>query len=537
MLKYFYSRLPLRLKRMIRNSSPARPRFKNSNKIKKEILSRNNNNCDILIATNIGGNWPLISGDLAIGLGFIELGYNVKFVLCDKVLDACQLCEYTNLRENEFIESGPRNRLCNSCFDPSRKLLESLGLQVIRLSQYLSLMNECVRFNDVQSDIIEIAKSGYIRYFAKGSMNDNSKEEKVIFDKFKSAAEISYSAYLKLLSVEKPQLVIAHHGIYVPQGSVVSASKKLGIPIVTWLASYRSGTLLFAEGDTYHRTLPAERLDDFNFEYGQEQRDKVLRYLVDRETGANDWISFSTSSEKDRCIFEALELDRNKKTILMLTNVMWDANIHFNKNIFDNMSDWLFKTLEFIQEHEELQLVLRIHPAEVTGTIPSREKAADIIRHRFPKLPDNVRIVEPTNLNIGTYQLIEQTNCSIIYGTKAGIEIAARGKNVVVVGDAWCRNKGFTLDPKDEQQYYEILLSEQLYKPLADNKIELALKYAYYIFFIKMVRIDTLKPLSNFAPFVIDFQHKYLAEIRRDTNLISVLRDLQNKYLGPVIGR
>ena len=78
----------------------------------------------------------------------------------------------------------------------------------------------------------------------------------------------------------------------------------------------------------------------------------------------------------------------------------------------------------------------------------------------------------------------------LIYSTKTGIEAASREK-VVVAGEAWIRNKGFSYDATSKENYQKILEEINCEDDLSHEK-ELALKYAYYIF-RRMIRLDKIK--------------------------------------------
>ncbi|MGO8381610.1 hypothetical protein ACC745_39445, partial [Rhizobium ruizarguesonis] len=52
-----------------------------------------------------------------------------------------------------------------------------------------------------------------------------------------------------------------------------------------------------------------------------------------------------------------------------------------------------------------------------------------------------------------TYSLCEGSNAVIIYGTKTGVEMTAKGIPVIVAGEAWIRNKGLTLDADTPENY------------------------------------------------------------------------------------
>ena len=67
------------------------------------------------------------------------------------------------------------------------------------------------------------------------------------------------------------------------------------------------------------------------------------------------------------------------------------------------------------------------------------------------------------------------------------------GKKVVVAGEAWIRNKGFSYDAESKDDYLSILQTINLNKDLDEEKKQNALKYAYHVFFRRMIEISSIK--------------------------------------------
>jgi len=104
-------------------------------------------------------------------------------------------------------------------------------------------------------------------------------------------------------------------------------------------------------------------------------------------------------------------------------------------------------------------------------------------------LPQNVFIIPPES-KISTYDVMEKCNAVIIYGTKTGVELAARGIPVIVAGEAWIRNKGITIDASSEDEYFEILDKLPLNYKLSAESTQRAIKYAYHFFYRRMIPIE-----------------------------------------------
>ena len=75
---------------------------------------------------------------------------------------------------------------------------------------------------------------------------------------------------------------------------------------------------------------------------------------------------------------------------------MWDAQLHYPQNAFDDMWDWLVTTIRHFQARPELQLIIRVHPAELRGHIQSRQPIAEEVLAALRAVPGMIeaRVVE-----------------------------------------------------------------------------------------------------------------------------------------------
>ena len=83
---------------------------------------------------------------------------------------------------------------------------------------------------------------------------------------------------------------------------------------------------------------------------------------------------------------------------------------------------------------------------------------------------------------------------AIIWATKTGLELAALGLPVIVAGEAWVRNKGFTMDAGSADEYFKILDRLPTRSRLSPDMIQQARKYAYHFFFRRMIPLGFLQP-------------------------------------------
>jgi hypothetical protein len=480
----------------------------------------------VLVATSVGAFLPgnVLESVLSVALTLRKA--RVEVLLCDECLPACLDCHtHWFPKTTDFVNRGPQSRLCASCYPPSKKMYEDLGFHVegmgkwIRPSDHDELNKIKTRsladlrgHRDQGLAVGEHALAGALRFFARATLEGEPQGE-AVFRRYFEAAFLSARAVRRLLMEKKIDRVVFNHGIYVPQGLIGEAARSLGIPVVNWNPAYRKKCFIFSHGDSYHHTLMSEPISTWNnLVLTPDQERKLDDYLQSRWYGTQDWIWFHENprfTEED--IRRAIRADPTKPWIGLLTNVLWDAQLHYPANAFPTLLDWLFLTIDYFAGRPDMQLIIRVHPAEIRGTLPSRQRITDELRRRGKPLPPNVFLVGPES-PVSTYALMERCDSVLIFGTKTGVELTSRGKPVIVAGEAWIRGKGLTHDARSPSHYRELLDQLPFGKPLPAEQTRLARVYAFHFFFRRMIPFSFMEPRVGDPPFQIpsDFRLEWL---------------------------
>lgn len=469
----------------------------------------------ILIATDVGLHFGASRLDSLLAVALTLRGARVDALLCDAALPACMIGDVSWYADvGRYAKQGPQADFCASCYAPAAAAWQKLGIDPIRLSSLIDADDrrqaaewadrlggdgEALRVDPLGDQ----ALAGALRFFARSTLEDTP-EARAVLRSFLVAAHLSHAAAAKLVAREGYDAVVLHHGIYVPQGPVLAAARDKGVRIVSWNVGYRRRSFVFSHGDSYHFTMidePPERWEGLDL--SDAWRAELTRYLDSRRHGDQDWIVFGRNARFDAPAYlreRGVALDR--PIFLALTNVAWDAQLHYPTNSFASMGEWLVETVKWFAARPELQLVIRVHPGEITGSMPAREKAADILAAAFPALPANVLVVGPDD-PISTYALIEAARATIIYATKAGIEVAASGRPLLVAGDAWTRGKGISVDADNADDYRRRLAELVEARQPDAAATERAQRYAFHYFFRRMIPLAATEPASGWPPFAL----------------------------------
>ncbi len=291
----------------------------------------------------------------------------------------------------------------------------------------------------------------------------------------------------QLLGSAAYDVVIIPNGSILEFGAVYRTANHLGVPIVTFEFGEQRERLWLTQNGEVMRQDTSEMWRVRGGIPLTSHEEDTIRALFDARTHGNLWKNFKRqwqtgSSRGARAALQVLDLDPEKPIALLCTNVVGDS-LALNRQIFtDGMADWLSITARHLSETRDTQLIVRVHPGELLG---AGHPSVRIIDEVLPELPDHVRVIPPES-EINTYDLIELAHVGLVYTTTVGLEMVMSGVPVIVAGQTHYRDKGFTYDPKNLEEYVRLLdgIPEQKTAlPLEEGQVDLAWRYAYRFFF------------------------------------------------------
>jgi hypothetical protein len=467
----------------------------------------------VLCATSVGSHSLVCLIDSVVGMGLLLRGARPHVLLCDGALPACEACAYAPFPSlSEFARRGPQGLLCPSCFGSGNSLFQPIPLPVHRYRDFVSPgeieaaiadvaswpLEYCFTFERDGLMLGEQARAGTIRFFGKALLDAEPPDLlRAAAQRYAAGAIVAAQVAERIFADIRPDVVVCHHGVYVPQGVLGEVARRDGVRVVNWGPSYRAGTVIYSHGDTYHRTLvdePVGLWEDRPLSRAEEHQ--LMTYLAQRRLGKGDWSWITPDAalrpelqEREQLLRE-LALDPEQPIFGLLTNVLWDAQLYYEGHAFENMLDWLWATLDHFVAHPELQLIVRVHPHEVKAG--NRQPVGPEITARYPDLPSNIKVI-PYDHPFNTYALMSLCRAVFIYGTKTGVELAPLGIPVIVAADAWIRNKGITLDASSRDEYDAILARLLDVRELDYATIERARRFAFHYFFRRMIPLKAIE--------------------------------------------
>jgi len=475
----------------------------------------------VLFATSTGGHRSGNITESALAAALVQRGVEADVLLCDHALSGCVLSEYQYVKEDnikKFIDKGPAGvGLCEGCFSCANRMFKDVGINVHYYSKLVDAekkqealkISQEVAYEDIKSyqyskyDIGEHAMAGALRFLCIGDLEGQDHAEEILRSYF-HASLITMFAMEALIHKYNYDSIVFFHGIYVPHGVIGEVARKNNVHVVNWNTAYRQKRFIFTHDDTYHQTLQYEPVENWeDMEWNKELEDQIVSYLDSRESGSRDWQQFNENANPSlELAVKEIGIDFSKPTIGLLPNVVWDAQLHYKSNSFKNLIEWTIQSIEYFTKRPDLQLLIRIHPAEIKRYSKSRQPLTKEIEDAFSELPPNIFIVPPES-KISTYTVMDQCNAVLIYGTKTGVELTSRGIPVVVAGEAWIRNKGFTFDATTPEEYFKILDQLPFKDRMSKQDITRARKFAYHFFYRRGIYLPFMEKSKDSMTFTL----------------------------------
>lgn len=465
----------------------------------------------VYFLTMLGGHVHNVSVEIILAWGLKQRGHEVYFIIDDQTFP---------ITEEKIINHEQRwDNISAHSYYFGLNYIRSCGLSVLTVSNII----DSDQHRDI-SEFTSIVEASLLKHYKVGLIKEHLPqlaEKKAMLMESARIGSLIGDYLLK----QKPDRVIMSHGIYTSWGPAFQILNKANIPIITYGRGIKANTKKYnwnTTGDWWDIKEEWERIKLIPL--SETQLQNITRYLKTRVNHSEDVMvyNFGGVEERERTI-ERFNLDIYKTTYTLFTNVLWDAASAQREIAFANPVEWVFETIEWFRIHPEKQLIVKIHPAEkVIGT---NQPFAQLILERI-KLPLNVRLIKPEE-EVNSWSIYKVTDLGLVHTSTVGMELSLLGIPCVVVSHTHYRDKGFTIDINNKQEYFDFIESFKPNQEMMSFKKILAERY-FYILFEKYQLpfnfFDERKSLNT-----LSFNFDNINSLVNDSTFSMILSNIENK--------
>jgi hypothetical protein len=466
----------------------------------------------VLLVMSFRGWSTHVVTEAVVADAFRVRGWRVVNATCGGRLPVCDVAP---------IHSAPPMP-CHSCRAYATGALEAAGLDPVTLSDLVDVravrlaarsltgrlesVADCASFTYGGLSLGELVRTSVAWFLSRGTVREDV-ETLRIYRAFLVSGIVLQRAFTRLLDRVRPDRVLLLNGAFFAERILAELADQRGVVVTRYEKGFLTDSVLVSRwrrgvddldpGDDAWAAARDAPLSD-------GQRASVETYLGERVRGGRTFDNlWSHRIEELAEIRDKLGLREGRPLVGLFTNILWDSATQEKDTGFGSMAEWLVETVRWAEGHPKVDLVVRIHPAEVRlANHVSREPMQDLIAEALPRLPPNVRVIPPESA-ISSYALIEMCSVGLVYTSTMGLEMAARGVTVICGAAAHYGRRGFTVDP-DTADGYRAALDRAVDMPEGaterERRRELALRYVHLFFFRFHQMLDVVHEEARSRP-------------------------------------
>jgi len=422
-------------------------------------------------------------------------GAEVEYVLCDGLYTDCD-------QFWEVVAPRPSNA-CALCQADVTRLVAEMGMDYRWLGRYLNTdeAREAKRWaaSLAPSELLT-ATYGEWRVGEWVRMSVQSHFRRNDIDVSNPAIERGMRSYVysgliacfaldRLLAEFAPDVFVVFNGRQSSTRVALELARGRGIRVVLHERGLRPETLTLVENVSCTSLEPIRTCwrQWGDVPLTRDELEDVVRLMAAREHGRDlGWAALSAPLQPLDEVRARLGLRADKPTWVLFTSsddeIAGDVDY---ASRFASQREWIERTIEHARCNEQIDLVIRVHPN--TGSRRStgaNRVQLEEMRRLGENLPPNVRMIDPDE-EISAYSLMDLCSVGLVWVSTAGLELACKGKAVVVAAGNRIAGTSFVHTIADGSRYEETLDS-LLRLEVAAVSAEIkrrALRFAYCLFF------------------------------------------------------
>jgi hypothetical protein len=309
----------------------------------------------------------------------------------------------------------------------------------------------------------------------------------------------------RLLDELQPESVLFNERNYATEGPLSDLALERGLNVIQFVGGFEDDSLVFKRYTAATKGLHPRSLSDESWPAvaampWTPERDSELdadfSHHYDGTTFVARLNQAGTRTASRDEIVRRLGLDPGRKTAVVFSHILWDANMFYGRDLFADQEEWFVETVRAACENERVNWLVKLHPANVwklrrdgfTGELDELRA----IRLEIGELPAHVHVLPPQT-DISTRSLFDCIDFGVTIRGSVGFELPCFGVPVLTAGTGFYSGRGFTVDSASAQDYLDRLRAIERTPRLTDEQVTLARKHAYALFRLRQTRFTSFR--------------------------------------------
>lgn len=310
-----------------------------------------------------------------------------------------------------------------------------------------------------------------------------------------------------LLDDVRPDVVVFNERNYSDQGPLSDAALRRRLNVVQFVSALQDDGIVFKRFTTETRGLHPRSLSDKTWErvkalpWGERQErelDEDFRRRYDGSDQLSRRLQEWTHPYSPEEILRKLALDPSKRTAVVFSHVLWDANMFYGVDLFADQGEWFVETVRAACANDRVNWIVKLHPANVwklrRDAYTEELDETHLLRDRVGALPPHVAVLPPQS-DVAARSVFDVADWGVTIRGSVGLELPALGVPVLTAGTGFYSGRGFTVDSFTREEYLARLARIEETPPLAPNEIELARRHAHALFRLRPTRFTSFRTI------------------------------------------
>lgn len=462
-------------------------------------------------------------------------GAQVRHVLCDGLYRECDAfwAALTNKRKDACLECQAKAAEFYFAMDTpyewlGRYLLPADLRQANKWAESLEVQ-DYLQATYQDWPVGEWIKSSVHSHFRMSYLDFEVPQVAQAFKDYLYSGLVACMGLSRLIDDYKPEFMLLYNGRMSTTRIALELALRRGIRVITHEGGNLANSLALIENANCKALQPLKRVwhDWGAVPLTSPELDTISQYLEQRQYGRNLGGPMFSPPPQD---LEKLRQDLGlqvQRPVWVLFSSSEDEVIAAEEwgGFFARQIDWIKQTVNFAAQHPQVELVIRAHPntggKKATGKNLGQLRELEELRSH---LPSNARLVMPDD-PVSSYSLMDLASLGLVYSSTVALEMACRGKTVIVAAGNLISDLPFAQTPGSFQEY-DHMLTAQLDLPVqavSEEIRRLAYRYAYALFFRWIIQFPLVQ---SGGPLRVKMAYRSLDDLLpgREPNLDRIAR-------------